>query len=106
MVAKNKRIVDPKAIEWVRSRAKNHEGYFVCEYCRRWVRSGEVHHIKTKGSGGDDVDGNLIFLCTYDGSGRDCHRLAHNGKIDKERLYRIAADRTKEERAECNTFHS
>ena len=88
MIDKKKRIVDKKAMEAVRKAAQTHEGYYICEYCMRWVESGEVHHIKSKGSGGDDVMENLIFLCWV------CHRLAvHQGKIEKSVLIEIVKRR-------------
>ena len=41
----------------------------------------EIHHIKTKASGGEDYLENLICLC------RVCHTKAHNGQISKEQLW-------------------
>ena len=41
----------------------------------------DMHHIKSRGSGGGDVRGNLILLC------RHHHQLAHNGKIPKKVLF-------------------
>ena len=50
----------------------------------------DLHHIKSRGSGGGDVRGNLILLC------RTHHQLAHAGKIKKQILYeyieRLAQD--------------
>ena len=40
----------------------------------------DVHHIETKGSGGDDILDNLICLC------RKHHNEAHNVRITKEQL--------------------
>ena len=62
---KNKRVVDKKIL-------KDKNG--------KWAICGktgqtEKHHIKTKGSGGDDLPQNLIEVC------RKCHRLIHDGKI-------------------------
>jgi hypothetical protein len=42
-----------------------------------------VHHIDTRGSGGDDVLENLICLCTLH------HTMAHNGLILKSILRAI-----------------
>lgn len=41
----------------------------------------DPHHIKSRGSGGDDVKGNIIRLC------RKHHNMSHNGKIKKSELY-------------------
>lgn len=41
------------------------------------VAGTDIHHIYTRGSGGDDVLPNLISLC------RECHNNAHLGKISK-----------------------
>lgn len=62
---KNKRIVDKKLL-------KDKKGK--CEICGKAGQT-EKHHIKTKGSGGDDLPQNLIEVC------RKCHRLIHDGKI-------------------------
>lgn len=62
---KNKRIVNKKLL-------KDKKGK--CKICGR-VGPTEKHHIKTKGSGGDDTEENLIEVC------RKCHRLIHDGKI-------------------------
>lgn len=70
---KNARIKDRKAID-----NKAH----ICEYCGRrgWTH---MHHIKTKGSGGNDTADNLIELCA------ECHAKAHTSEITKEDLKRI-----------------
>jgi hypothetical protein len=76
--SKPHRIVDKKAIEAVRSAS--------CEVCdNAWNPS--VHHIKSKGSGGDDIPLNLICLCCV------CHTKAHAGKINKKYLLNIAKRR-------------
>lgn len=64
-VPKNKRIVNKKLL-------KDKKG--VCQVCGKTGQT-DMHHIKTKGSGGDDTKENLIELC------RKCHRLIHDGKI-------------------------
>ena len=43
----------------------------------------EIHHLQSKGSGGQDYLENLICLC------RTCHTKAHNGQISRETLLRI-----------------
>lgn len=64
-VPKNKRVVDRKLL-------KDKKG--VCELCGKKGQT-EKHHIKTKGSGGDDTKENLIEVC------RVCHTKIHAGKI-------------------------
>lgn len=54
----------------------------MCEFCGRRGYT-EKHHVKTKGSGGDDVAENLIELC------RRCHRLVHDGVIKKDVLMKM-----------------
>ena len=62
---KNKRIVNKKLL-------KDKKG--VCEICGK-KGSTEKHHKKTKGSGGNDTEENLIEVC------RICHTKIHNGEI-------------------------
>ena len=62
---KDKRIVNKKLL-------KDKKGK--CEICGK-IGQTEKHHIKTKGSGGNDTEENLIEVC------RICHRLLHDGKI-------------------------
>lgn len=64
-VPKNKRIVNKKLLQ-------DKKG--ICEICHAKGQT-EKHHKKTKGSGGDDTEENLIEVC------RKCHRLIHDGKI-------------------------
>ena len=52
----------------------------ICQQCGKRGNT-EKHHIKTKGSGGDDIDKNLIEVC------RKCHRLIHDGKIVPKKKY-------------------
>ncbi len=68
-VPKNKRIVNKKLL-------KDKKGK--CEICGKSAQT-EKHHKKTKGSGGDDTEENLIEVC------RKCHRLIHDGKIQINR---------------------
>jgi hypothetical protein len=42
----------------------------------------DPHHIKSRGSGGGDIEENVILLC------RRHHTLAHAGKISKSILYK------------------
>lgn len=62
---KDKRIVNKKLL-------KDKKG--VCEICGK-RGSTEKHHKKTKGSGGNDTEENLIEVC------RICHTKIHNGEI-------------------------
>lgn len=64
-VPKNKRIVNKKLL-------KDKKG--MCEICHKYTQT-EKHHIKTKGSGGDDIKENLIEVC------RRCHTKIHTGEI-------------------------
>ena len=64
-VPKNKRIVNKKLL-------KDKKG--ICEICGKRGQT-EKHHKKTKGSGGNDTEDNLIEVC------RICHTKIHAGKI-------------------------
>lgn len=64
-VPKIKRIVDKKLL-------KDKKG--ICEICGKKGQT-EKHHIKTKGSGGNDTKENLIEVC------RICHTKIHTGEI-------------------------
>ena len=48
-----------------------------CEICGRWVEFAQfhVHHIKTRGAGGDDSLDNCQGLCFK------CHRAIHDGNL-------------------------
>ena len=72
---KNKKLIDDK----------NHN----CEYCGKKNCWTNKHHIKSKGSGGDDTEDNLIELCGA------CHLKADDGAISKEQLYKIVNRRKK-----------
>ena len=78
MIEKPKRIEDKKLIDRMR------QPY--CEHCGRTTYT-EVHHVKSVGSGGDDVRDNLISLC------RVCHMEAHTGYINKPKLKKIIRER-------------
>ena len=75
---KNPRIKDKKLIN-----NKKHN----CEYCGKKNCYTNTHHIKSKGSGGDDIEDNLIELCS------NCHRRAHDGLISKQELIKIVRRR-------------
>lgn len=80
-IPRPRRIHDRKAIAAAR------RGY--CEYCGGRPPEGcQVHHIKSRGSGGGDVDGNLISLCAA------CHTATHAGRISRSRLRAIVATRS------------
>lgn len=85
-IPKNTRIVDEAAIEAVRAGG-------VCEWCKHKGKTTQsnmllhVHHIKTKGSGGDDVPLNLILLCAHD------HNEAHAKRIKPKELSELAQAR-------------
>ncbi|MPL58620.1 hypothetical protein SDC9_04154 [bioreactor metagenome] len=79
MIPKTPRIKNPKLIKQIRS-----IGY--CEYCSSRFAL-QVHHIKTRGAGGNDTEDNLICLCYL------CHGWAHDGLIRKEELREIVNKR-------------
>ncbi len=62
---KTKRIVDKALIDSVRNS--------LCIFCKS--QETEVHHLKTKGSFGSDVEWNLIPAC------RSCHTKIHKKGI-------------------------
>lgn len=62
---KNKRVVNKKLLQ-------DKKG--ICEICGK-KGATEKHHKKTKGSGGNDTEENLIEVC------RICHTQIHNGEI-------------------------
>lgn len=64
-VPKQKRIVNKKLL-------RDKKG--ICELCGARGQT-EKHHIKTKGSGGNDTEDNLIEVC------RKCHTRIHTGEI-------------------------
>ena len=76
-IPKNKRIVNKKILQDKKGK---------CEICGKTGQT-EKHHIKTKGSGGDDTEENLIEVC------RNCHIKAHKGLITKEQLKKIKEKR-------------
>ena len=72
-IPKNKRIVNKKLLKDKKK---------ICEICGKRGQT-EKHHIKTKGSGGDDIKENLIEVC------RICHRKIHDGIISEEDILKI-----------------
>jgi hypothetical protein len=80
-LAKRMRVIDRAALD----RARNRGG---CEVpgCPH-VGTVDAAHIKSKGSGGDDTDDNLVSLC------RLHHTLHHDGKIQDEDLRAIVKAR-------------
>ena len=74
---KNKRIVNKKLLK---------DKKRTCEICGKF-RQTEKHHIKSKGSGGDDIEDNLIEVCRF------CHRKIHDGVISKEEILKIISRR-------------
>ena len=75
---KNVRVKNKKIIS-----KKKHN----CEYCGKKNCYTNTHHIKSKGSGGDDTENNLIELCS------NCHRKVHDGLISKQELLKIVKRR-------------
>jgi Restriction endonuclease len=80
---KNVRIKDKKLL-------KDKKGN--CKYCGKKNCYTEKHHIKSKGSGGDDTEDNLIELCF------NCHKLAHDGTISKTELRRKKNEQSNSDR--------
>lgn len=75
MLDKPQRIVDPVAVQRVRDRGRCElQGVGEC-----WGGL-DIHHIKTRGSGGDDVEENMALLC------RHHHDLMGARKISVETL--------------------
>jgi hypothetical protein len=72
---KPKREVNEKLIVEVRNR-----GCMINKDCYGGL---DVHHIKSRGSGGGDTLENTCCLC------RKHHQLAHMGKISKKTLYEL-----------------
>lgn len=64
-IPKEKRIVNKKLLK---------DKKCICEICGKKGQT-EKHHIKTKGSGGNDTEDNLIEVC------RICHTKIHTGEI-------------------------
>ena len=75
---KHKRVKDRKMIRAMR------KDY--CERCGAYANI-EPHHVFTVGSGGGDIEMNLVQLCT------SCHIGAHDGSIKRDELLAIVARR-------------
>jgi hypothetical protein len=71
--------------------------WIACEVCN--ATSVDIHHViprskfGSKRKAGQDQISNLIALC------RNCHNLAHDGKISKETLQEIISKLPKEREA-------
>lgn len=39
---KHRRLWEKTRKQWLRDNPPNHEGYYVCDYCYKWVGSSEV----------------------------------------------------------------
>lgn len=85
MIPKPKRIKDPKLLKRIR-----HNGYNRCQICGE--RPSQTHHIKTVGSGGDDVSENIVRLCEW-----TCHPEVEEGRITQDYLRELALQRIREE---------
>lgn len=75
---KHKRVKDRKMIKAMR------KDY--CERCGAYANI-EPHHVFTVGSGGGDIEMNLVQPCT------SCHIGAHDGSIKRDELLAIVARR-------------
>ena len=66
-------------------RIKNKNALARRGYCQLCGRGGytEMHHIKSRGSGGDDVAENVCELCKI------CHSKAHSAQISKAELLKL-----------------
>lgn len=65
---KKPRIKDEKALRTARKK--------FCQVCGKYQEKGiHRHHIKSKGSGGDDVKENFVDLCF------ECHTKVHSGEL-------------------------
>jgi 5-methylcytosine-specific restriction endonuclease McrA len=55
---------------WLRAESR-------CEECGMWTpyEEGHVHHVQSRGAGGDDTVENCRWLCWR------CHNLRHTGGI-------------------------
>lgn len=69
---KRKRVID---LEVVRQARKN-----FCQLCGNTSGPLHVHHIKSRGAGGDDVPENLVTLCF------SCHAEVHNGNLRLDKV--------------------
>lgn len=84
-VPKKKRVKNPELIAEMQNRIKK------CEYCGQSPTFFplDVHHIRSRGVGGDDSEKNLIVLCRY-----PCHDRAGKREIPASYLQYIVERRT------------
>lgn len=78
---KPKRVKNPDLL-------KSYKDY-KCVACG--YQADEMHHIKHKGSGGDDVLGNLLPLCRTDHV--KLHAMGLNTFVDKYKLQAVLLDK-------------
>ena len=62
-----RRIRDPELMRELVSAGQS--GHFPCVVCSE--RYTEPHHVYLRSRGGDDVEGNIVYLCSR------CHRAYH-----------------------------
>jgi len=85
-IPKVKRIVDQDLIDRIRESGS-------CQIFGCNEHPLHVHHIKSKGSGGDDVSENLVRVCWKH------HAKIHSGNIARDVLRKLALKRIQEEAA-------
>lgn len=85
MIPKPKRIKDDKLLKRI-----NDNGHCEIPGCCHY--DTQPHHIKTKGSGGDDVSKNIVRLCF-----NHHYNYAHPGRFTKGYLRELALIRIREE---------
>lgn len=78
MYPKPKRIVNPSVGMDIKP-----------DYCECCGMGGTVerHHLRSRGSGGPDLNGNIIWVC------RVCHTKIHNGQIPRRNVEYIVRRR-------------
>ena len=83
---KNPSLINEKVKHWgyqkgfnygysSRRKAVLHRDNYTCQCCGKKNCRLEVHHIKFRGNGGTDDEGNLITLC------KECHKGVHTGTV-------------------------
>jgi len=80
------RVVSPEAIEFVRTQRDGKVCLVLTAFQTKFGKctgAHHVHHIDSRGSGGDDIPENLITLCTFH------HDKVHRGQITKRMLRKI-----------------
>lgn len=66
--------------KWFKLNPPNHQGYYYCALCTKWITHPDLDHIKTRGGHQElaaDLD-NLRPVCRY------CHIQRHSGKLRAE----------------------